>query len=131
MISERSIVTAARAVVFLLLYGLAASTLGPSSTPYLPAVAGLLVTLAAFAAADLLPALRRGESPSFGDGSALHAVRGPALLIAFVLLTAATADGLRAATGLSETVLTLLAFLVASALVFGPVVGYHWRRSLD
>ena len=60
MISERSIVTAARAVVFLLLYGLAASTLGPSSTPYLPAVAGLLVALAAFAAADLLPALLRG-----------------------------------------------------------------------
>ncbi|MFC7138002.1 hypothetical protein ACFQRB_19175 [Halobaculum litoreum] len=129
MVSERLWIDAGRGLVFLLLYGLIAEALTPRFHPYLRAAAALALALAAIGAVDVGPRLIRGDRPLLDTDSRLYSVRGLALLTLLILVTAITADGLRAATTLPETVVTLAGFAVGVLVVLGPIAGYYWRRS--
>lgn len=130
MVSARTFVDAWRALAFLLLYGLLATGLAQMFSPYTRVGLALVGAVAVFAAMDLLPGVARGEFPSLDTDGMLYSVRGVVLLVLFVLVMAVTLDGLRAGTGFGEATVTFVSVVVAIAVVFGPVVGYYWRRSL-
>lgn len=129
MVSGRTFTDAGRALVFLLLYGLVASALAPRLNPYPRVVGALGVSVAVFAAADILSALVRRERPFSRTNSRLYSVRGLVLLISIILVTAVTVDWLRRTTALPEVVVTVMGFGVGVAVILGPFVGYHWYRS--
>lgn len=132
MVSERSVHVAVNTVAFLLLYSLLASWLGAtlSLSTLEGAVVGLVASLALFGALDAVETALGGD-PFLGEGSRLHAVRGLLVLYLVFLVTAGAAELLRATTGLSNTAVVLTGFVVAVLVVFGPLVGYYYRRSLD
>lgn len=133
MVSERSIRVAVNTVAFLLLYSLLASWLGDalSLSTLGGVVVGLVASLAVFGALDAAEAALGGDLTFLGEGSRVHAVRGLLVLYLFFLVTALGAEGLRASTGLSDTAAVMTGALVAVVVVFGPLVGYYYRRSLD
>jgi len=132
MVSERTIHYAVNTVAFLLLYSLLASWLGDalSLSTLGGAVVGLVASLAVFGALDAAEAALGGDLTFLGDGSRLHAVRGLLVLYLLLLATAGTAELLRVTTGLSNTTVVVTAFVVAVVVVFGPLVGYYYRRSV-
>lgn len=129
MVSERTWVDAGRGLIFLLLYGVVAGALAPRFTPYLRVFVALALTLGIIGAIDILPRLVRGDRPILDTDSRLYSVRGLALLVLIILVTAVTADWLRTTTTLSETAVTITGFGAGVILVLGPVAGYYWRRS--
>lgn len=129
MVSARTWVDAGRGLAFLLLYGLVASALAPRFHPYIRVAGALVVSLGIIAVVDILPRLFRGERPLIDTDSRLYSVRGLALLTLIILVTAVTADWLRTATTLPESLVTITGFVVGTIVVLGPVVGYYWRRS--
>ena len=133
MVSERSVHVAVNTLVFLLLNSLFASWLGDvlSLSTLGGAIAGFVASLAVFAALDAAQTVLGGDLSFLGEGSRLHAVRGLLVLYLLLLVTAGTGELLRATTGLSNTAVVLTGFVVATLVVFGPLVGYYYRRSLD
>ncbi|WP_276259889.1 hypothetical protein [Haloglomus litoreum] len=129
MVSARTWVDAGRGLAFLLLYGIVATALAPRFHPYTRVAGALVISLGIIAAADVLPRLFRGDRPLLDTDSRLYSVRGLALLTLIILVTAVTADWLRTATTLSESLVTIAGFVVGVIVVLGPVVGYYWRRS--
>ncbi len=129
MVSVRTVTDAWHALVFLLLYGFVVTAIAPRFGPYPRVVAALVVNIVVFAALDILPALARGKRPLVDRDSRLYSVRGLIVLILIVLVTAVTADWLRATTSFSEIVVTGIGVVTGSAAVLGPVVVYYWRRS--
>lgn len=129
MVSRRTVTDGGRALVFLLLYGLVASALAQRFDPYLRVLAALGVSVATFATVDILPALLRRERPTIDANSRLYSVRGLVLLVMIILVTAVSVDWLRRATALSEVAVTVIGFVIAVAVVMGPLVGYYWHRS--
>lgn len=131
MVSERTFTDAWHALTFLLLYGVLATALAPRFTPYPRVLAALAVSVVLFGALDALPALVRGERPLLDTDGRLYSVRGLVALVGIVLVTAVTADWLRAAAGASDVVATAAGVALGVAVVLGPVVAYYWRRSLE
>ena len=136
MVSARTIHYGLNNVAFLALYSLVANWLGGALSlgTIAGAVVALAISLGVFAALDVVKARLRSDSAdasTFGEGSRLYAVRGLLVLYLFFLVTAGAAEVLRATTGLSDTVVVLSGALVAAVVVFGPLVGYYYRRSLD
>lgn len=133
MVSERTIHTAVNTVAFLLLYSLVANVLGGTFGigTLQGAVVALVVSLGVFAALDTVEALLGGDRPTFREGSRLYAVRGLLVLYLFFAVTAGAAELLRATTALTDTAVVLTGALVAVVVVFGPLVGYYYRQSLD
>lgn len=131
MVSERTISNAMRTAAFLILYSLVASMLPAAYGPYLRIGIALVIAVGIFLALDLLRATLRGEPLSITEEWALYSVRGLVLLILFVLVTAVAVDSFRSVTGIPESILVPLAVAVGAVVVFGPAVGYYWRRSLD
>lgn len=129
MVSERTFTDASSALAFLLVYGVVATAIAPRFTAYLRVLAALFISIGIFGAVDILPALARRERPVLDTESRLYSVRGLVILISLVLVTAVTADWLRAATVLSEIVVIAIGIAVGIAVVLGPVVTYYWRRS--
>lgn len=129
MVSAQTWVDAGRGLVFLLMYSLIAAALEPRFHPYARVAGALAISLGLIAAVDVLPRLIRGERPLLSTDSRLYSVRGLALLTLIILVTAVTADWLRAATRLPEVVVTITGFVVGAIVVLGPVAGYYWRRS--
>lgn len=130
MVSEQTISNAMRAVAFLILYSLIASMIPIAYGPYLRVGIALLVAVGIFFTVDLVRAILREESLSITEEWALYSVRGLVLLILFVFVTAVAVDGFRSTTVVPEVALVPLAVAVGGVVVFGPVVGYYWRRSL-
>lgn len=95
---------------------------------YLRTGAALLATLVAVLAIDAVPALLRGKTPTFGEGSFFYSGRGILIIIVLLLLTGAFADGLRAGFELPEWLAVGVAVVGAGVLVFGSLVAYYWRR---
>jgi hypothetical protein len=114
----------------LFLYGLVSAALASEFHPYIRVAVALTLSLGVLTSVDVVPRLLRGERPLLGTDSRLYSVRGVASLILVVLVTAVTVDLLRATTTLSENVLIVTATLVGAIVVFGPVVGYYYRRSV-
>jgi hypothetical protein len=133
MVSERSIHVAVHTVAFLLLYSLLAGWVGDalSLSTLESGVLGLVGSLAVFAVLDATEAALGGDLTFLGRGSRLHAVRGLLVLYLFFLVTAGAAGALDANTALPAVVVVLTGALVATLVVFGPLVGYYYRRSLD
>ena len=133
MVSERSIHVAVNTVAFLLLYSLLAGWVGDalSLSTVESGVLGLVGSLAVFAALDAAESALGGDLTVLGEGSRLHAVRGLLVLYVFFLVTAGAAELLQATTGLSDTAVVLTGALVAVLVVFGPLVGYYYRQSLE
>ena len=133
MVSERTVHYAVNTVAFLLLYSLLASWLGDalSLATLGGAVVGMVASVAVFGALDAVETALGGELSFLGEGSRLHAVRGLLVLYLFFLVAALGAEGLRATTGLSATAVALTGAVVALVVVFGPLVGYYYRRSVD
>lgn len=129
MVSAQTWVDAARGLVFLLLYGFIATALEPRFHPYVRVVGALVVSLGVVAAADVIPQLVRGDRPLLSTDSLLYSVRGVALLILIILVTAVTADWLRTATTLPESLVAVTGFVVGAIVVLGPVAGYYWRQA--
>ncbi|WP_115863740.1 hypothetical protein [Halorussus litoreus] len=96
---------------------------------YLGGVVALLVTLVAVLALDAVPALVRGQTPSFGEGSYFYAGRGLLTLVGFLLVTAVFVDWLRTSAAFPEWLAVLVGALGAAVLVFGGLVAYYWRRA--
>ncbi|MDZ7747004.1 MAG: hypothetical protein U5K28_11025 [Halobacteriales archaeon] len=130
MVSEQTISNAMRGVAFLLLYSLIASIIPIAYSPYLRGGLALLVAVGIFFAVDLVRVFLREESFSITEEWTLYSVRGLVLLILFVFVTAVAVDGFRSTTVVPEVALVPLAVAVGAVVVFGPVVGYYWRRSL-
>jgi len=130
MASERTWVDAGRGLTFLFLYALTAGALEPRFHPYLRVIAALAVSLGIVAAVDGIPRLVRGDRPILDTDSRLYSVRGLAVFILLILVTAVTVDGLRATTTLSEIIVTIVGVFVGTIVVLGSVVGYYWRGSV-
>lgn len=132
MVSERSIHVAVNTVAFLLLYSLLAGWVGDalSLSTFTGGILGMVGSVAVFAVLDGLEAALGGD-PFLGEGSRLHAVRGLFVLYLFFLVTTGAAGALDANTALPAVVVVLAGALVATLVVFGPLVGYYYRRSLD
>lgn len=135
MVSERTWIDAGRSLAFLLLYGLISGALATTALAanlhlYVRVVVALTLSLGAVAVVDTVSHLIRSDKPLFGVESRLYSVRGVVLLILLMLVTAVTADLLRATTTLSETVLILTAFVISGFVILGPVIGYYWRQSV-
>lgn len=119
----------ARVLVVFFTYSVAVQATEPVfGSLYVRAGAALLVTLVVVLAIDSIPALIRGERPTFDEGSYFYSARGILTIVVFVLLAAAFADGLRAATGLREWLVMVVAALGAAVLVFGSLVAYYRQR---
>lgn len=131
MVAEQTISNAMRAAVFLILYSLIASMVPTAYGPYLRVGITLMIAVGIFFAVDLVRVVFQGEPLSITDDWALYSVRGLVLLILFVFVTAVAVDGFRSVTAIPEVALVPLAVAVGAAVVFVPVVGYYWRRSLD
>lgn len=84
-----------------------------------------------FGALDAAESALGGNLTFLGGGSRLHAVRGLLVLYLLLLVTAGVAELLRATTRFSGTAVVLAGFVVAVLVVFDPLVGYYYRRSLD
>jgi hypothetical protein len=131
MVSGQTISNGMRAAAFLILYSLIASMFSSVYGPYLRVGIALIIAIGIFLAVDLVRAIRRGGPLSITEDWALYSVRGLILLILFVFVTAVAVDGFRSVTGIPEVALVPLAVAVGAVVVFGPVVGYYWRRSFD
>jgi hypothetical protein len=120
-----------RVTTGLLAYVAAARALGvgvvgaPVSSPYLRAGLALVAAVVVLAVVDAAPAAVRGERPSFGERSYLYSARGLFALIAFFVLTAGLADGLRGA-GLGDWAAVAIGAVVAAGVSFGSLVAYYW-----
>lgn len=123
------LIDAGYALAFLLIYGLAAAAIAPRATAYPRALAALFLTVLVFGALDILPALVRGDRPLLDTESRLYSIRGLVMLTLIILVTAVTADWLRATTAVPDVVAIVTGFAAGVAVVLGPPVAYFWRRS--
>jgi quinol-cytochrome oxidoreductase complex cytochrome b subunit len=132
MVSERSIHVAVNTVAFLLLYSLLAGWVADalSLSTLVGGVVGMVGAVAVFAALDVVEVAVGGDLTFLGEGSRLHAVRGLFVLYLFFLVAAGTAGALDTNTALPVTVVVLTGAVVATLVVFGPLVGYYYRRSV-
>lgn len=129
MVSPQTWVDAGRGLIFLLLYGFVATAFVPRFHPYVRVIGALVISLGVIAAVDVIPRLIRGDRPLLSTDSRLYSVRGLALLILIILVTAVAADWLRTATTLPGSLVAIMGFVVGAVVVLGPVAGYYWQRS--
>lgn len=132
MVSERTVRFAVNAVAFVFLNSLLAGWLETSIALSMLGVtaSAFVASVGIFAALDTAEALLGGETPTFGEGSRLYAVRGLLVLYLLIVVLAGVAELLRTTTRLSDTTVVVTAFVVAVVVVFGPLVGYYYRRSV-
>ena len=130
MNSSNTVSSFLRILLVFFVYSVAVQVLDPVVPSLYARVAiALALTLLAVVLLDAIPAVRRGQTPTFEEGSVLYSARGFLLVVTFVLLAAVLASWLRTSVASPEWVLTTIAALLAAIVVFGSLVAYYWRTS--